>query len=203
MAYTLAKKQRDRLGRQLVKLLRHTGSDQGLQFDKEGFTSVIAIIELLRKQSFPATLLTIEAVREVVTWDQEFSKGRMSLVERSDGLFIRANQGHSNIVGLDDEKTLARLEYPVVAVHGSFTRCLPAIMESGGLSKMDRRHIHFATSMDASSGIRKNATVLFHLDMAKAMETKIEFYMSENGVILSPGNQDGIIPIEFFRVEHV
>ena len=56
--------------------------------------------------------------------------------------------------------------------------------------------------MNAKSGIRKGYSrpdILIYLDIEKAIKDGIEFYVSKNGVILSPGNQDGIIDVRYFK----
>ena len=41
--------------------------------------------------------------------------------------------------------------------------------------------------------------MLIFLDLRKAMAEGIKFWRSENGVILSEGNEDGIIPLTMFK----
>lgn len=84
---------------------------------------------------------------------------------------------------------------------------------------MGRNHIHFASglpagfkSLDAStgsveekeappviSGMRKSSTVLVYIDILAAMKAGIKFFISENGVILTEGNENGFLPYEFFK----
>ena len=88
---------------------------------------------------------------------------------------------------------------------------------------MTRNHVHFASGLPAGftsiggkdaaeeaaaaaaaapviSGMRKSSTVLVFLDVAKAMEAGIKFWVSDNGVILSEGNADGLVPLEYFKL---
>ena len=71
---------------------------------------------------------------------------------------------------------------------------------------MGRSHIHFAITEDIvkgntkQSGIRSNCELLIYLDMAKAMADGIDFYMSDNKVVLSEGvGQDGLIEAKYFK----
>jgi 2'-phosphotransferase len=64
---------------------------------------------------------------------------------------------------------------------------------------MTRQHIHFQSSNNAISGIRHNSSVLIHIDMKLAMDNGIKFYMSKNGVILSSGNDNGIINAKYIE----
>ncbi|KAI9672697.1 MAG: hypothetical protein M1831_000132 [Alyxoria varia] len=58
------------------------------------------------------------------------------------------------------------------------------------------------------SGMRNTSTLLIFLDLKKALkrggggvgegEVVVKFWMSANGVVLSEGNEEGIVPMEFF-----
>ena len=138
---------------------------------------------------------------------------------------IRANQGHSIKVaedGLLDPITLESDDLPKTVVHGTTTRAWPLIVRSGGLKTMTRTHVHFASGLPEGfknleddtednkerhkepviSGMRNTSSVLIYLDIQKALATGLKFWRSKNGVILSSGDEAGIIPLEFFeRVE--
>ena len=51
--------------------------------------------------------------------------------------------------------------------------------------------------------MRSSSDVRIYIDVAKAMQDGIEFYLSENGVILSQGKDGVIAPKYFTRVEFV
>ena len=124
---------------------------------------------------------------------------------------IRATQGHSiktveaasllEPLSLDDESKL-----PETVVHGTFHGVWPLILQTGGLKRMNRNHVHFATgpslesvlelqaenkkpSKDNSviSGMRGDAQILIYIDIKKALAAGCPFWRSENGVILSEG----------------
>lgn len=136
---------------------------------------------------------------------------------------IRANQGHSIKVeedGLLEPVTLDS-ELPSVVVHGTVHKAWPLIISTGGLKKMTRNHVHFAAGLPAGfqiledaegvatasnepviSGMRNTSSILVFIDLRKALEGGLKFWKSANGVILSEGNEKGIVPIEYFmRVE--
>ncbi|CAH1766788.1 4775_t:CDS:2, partial [Entrophospora sp. SA101] len=100
---------------------------------------------------------------------------------------------------LELEKITDSTQYLNV-VHGTYLKNWKDI-ESQGLSKMKRTHIHFATGLygdkDVKSGMRHNCDLFIYIDMSKAIEDNIEFYKSSNGVILTAGN-DGILPPKYF-----
>lgn len=113
---------------------------------------------------------------------------------------ICANQGHSlkavkndNLVPMTiDELNQLRI------YHGTYKTKLPIIKSSGGLSRMNRNHIHLTCDQYATcSGIRYNANVLVYIDASKCIEHGIVFYKSLNNVILTSGDKDGKISWEF------
>lgn len=67
---------------------------------------------------------------------------------------------------------------------------------------MSRLHVHFSTELPsedrAVSGIRTTCDVLIFLNIAKCIAEGLDFYKSENGVILSPGNAEGYITSAYF-----
>lgn len=84
---------------------------------------------------------------------------------------------------------------------------------------MRRNHVHFASGLPSGfkalsdsdvkveeqpviSGMRSSSSVLIFIDVRRAMEAGIRFWRSANGVILSEGDEKGVVPVEFFeRVE--
>lgn len=50
--------------------------------------------------------------------------------------------------------------------------------------------------------MRKSAEIFIYIDLQKALNAGYKFQLSENGVILTAGNERGFLPPEFFsRVE--
>lgn len=138
--------------------------------------------------------------------------------EYASDYLIRANQGHS--IKVDAEHlltpiTLDAANVPETVVHGTDEPAWRLILKSGGLRRMGRNHIHFATGLPAGflsqdaaaaaeappviSGMRKSSTVLIYLDIQAALDAGIKFFLSENGVVLTEGNEDGFVPYQFFK----
>lgn len=94
-----------------------------------------------------------------------------------------------------------------------------------GLSKMRRTHIHFAPGFPKEtgviSGMRSSCQLYIFINLEKALEGKLKlnrkpfvflfvhrnsfsdgfhFFLSSNNVILCPGNDNGILPPEYFRL---
>jgi len=117
---------------------------------------------------------------------------------------VRANQGHT-ISGIDPDQLLTRLSrdaIPPDCIHGTTLKAWEAIQHMG-LCRMERNHVHFAQGLPGASGVisgmRASSEVLIHLDVAKAMDMGCFFFVSQNGVLLSPGlGEQGIIPPECF-----
>ena len=134
----------------------------------------------------------------------------VGLTETKKILCIRANQGHS-ITLINPELLLEKLKPSEVRslpyiVHGTYLKAWESIQKEhvGGLKKMNRTHIHFAVGLPTDdgviSGMRKNCTVYIFLDRLKcAADDRLEFYRSDNGVILTDGiKSNGVLPIEYF-----
>lgn len=89
-----------------------------------------------------------------------------------------------------------------LVVHGTTYKAYAEIKKTG-LNKMKRSHIHFAIcddfikGNDAQSGIRSNCQILIYIDMKQALDDGIEFYMSDNKVVLSEG-VDGVLDKKYF-----
>lgn len=74
------------------------------------------------------------------------------------------------------------------------------IAEDKGLSKMNRQHIHLAPALkDHQITPRNNSTLLIFLDLPKLLEADIPVYAAANGVVLTPGDKDGLVRKEFWR----
>lgn len=89
---------------------------------------------------------------------------------------------------------------------------------------MNRNHIHLAQGVAGEgvisgephlntprhiqslycTGMRSSSRILIYIDVEAAIAADIKFYLSRNGVVLTPGDDLGYIPPNFFRrVERV
>ncbi|KAM0334272.1 hypothetical protein ACHAQA_001294 [Verticillium albo-atrum] len=120
---------------------------------------------------------------------------------------VRANQGHS--IKLDSAALLTPItaaagNIPATVFHGTYLAVWPEIEASGGLKKMGRNHVHFATELPEDikkemSGMRKDSELLVYVDVEAALKEGIEWWISENGVVLTEGNGEGMVPSRFFK----
>jgi len=124
-------------------------------------------------------------------------KGRYSLIEEGGVWLIRANQGHSiKTVKLELEPLTYAKQVPM-AVHGTNTKAWE-IIQTQGLSRMNRNHIHLAQGFPGDaviSGMRHSAQILIYIDLSAALAAGLKFYISANGVVLC----EGPIPPKFFK----
>lgn len=148
--------------------------------------------------------------------------------------WIRATQGHSLKLESAEYLEPITLEkpgtLPKTAVHGTFHAAWPLILKSGGFKPRSRVHCHFASgpSLDevlpegiagpirpgdtvpgqgrkvVISGMRSDAQILIYINVRKALEAGLQFWRSENGVILSEGKEDAnglkMVSTDFFDV---
>src|ERR1700722_11773606 len=107
----------------LSRVLRHAPQDFGLNLEPGGWVSVDALIK--------STRIDRETLERIVA---NSDKQRYSFNETGDK--IRANQGHSVEVDLQLEPIVP----PELLYHGTASRTVPVIMESG-LKRMARSHM--------------------------------------------------------------
>lgn len=233
------------VSRKVSWLLRHGASSEGLKLGKGGYVSVA---DALNTRALKSLNITFDELKGVVVQND---KQRFSMIpassldtvsesgaepsqeapaqggqysDNANEYVIRANQGHS--IKVDTEGLLTPVtrdagNVPRIVVHGTDERAWSLILRGGGLRRMTRNHIHFASGLptgfktlssssddrveDAApviSGMRMSSTVLIYIDINAALDAGIPFFVSENGVILSEGNEQGVLSYEFFtRVE--
>ena len=71
-----------------------------------------------------------------------------------------------------------------------------------GLSKMKRNHIHLAQGKggkDVISGMRRSSQIFIYIDVDRAIAAGIKFELSDNGVVLTEGDERGFLPVRFFQ----
>jgi len=174
-----------RISKKLSYYLRHGLEKHNIPHDSEGFVNLYSLLEVDENLNN----VTIDTIQNIVNND---SKKRLELKTTDNIIYIRANQGHSS-GKLNDNKMLELIEKPIErCFHGTYKKHLFSIKKNG-LSRMSRKHIHIAETEDAVSGQRKDCNLKIYINMQLAMQDGIEFYRSSNGVILTPGNSDGLL----------
>jgi len=180
-----------------------------------------AIVQADSKQRYDLVLESPEGVNLVISEEgpatatpvvtTQISGGSVTTTElpatgsvRDDGVWwIKARQGHSiKTVELDLKPITSVSDIPSgVAVHGT-NRTAWAIISRSGLSKMKRNHIHLAQNVagqNVVSGMRNSSRILIFINVQKALDAGIKFWLSDNGVVLTEGDERGYLPEIFFE----
>jgi len=156
----------------------------------------------------------LEDLERIVEGDNESgnSKLRFELSSEDNVNWIRATNGHSrkdfDALKLHIPLNATDNQLPSPCVHGSRLWNWQSIKQKGLLAgglkgRRYRNEVHFACEEPggkrAISGMRKDCDLAIWLDLKKALQDGIPFYVSpKNGVILSPGNDEGCIPSKYF-----
>ena len=184
----------------LALILRHKAKDFGLEIDGSGWIKVDDIINLKNPKK---VFLSLDIIKEIVKNDE---KGRYELSTKSSTLYIRAVQGHS-IKSVSNEDALKKMEINEIfdfstIVHGTYYNSWELIKKSG-LNKMNRNAIHFGIGYkndeNVKSGMRNNCNVFIEINLIYAFFNGFEFFISKNNVVLCPGNNEGFLPVEYFK----
>ena len=188
-----------KLSKFISLVLRHKAKEFGLNINSQGLVGVTELLAIMKKQKGLESTTIIDIQNVVIQCDKQ----RFKLTEVEGKLFIAANQGHSiESVTAERKEVIDSSEIPI-CIHGTNMKAIQLIQKSGGLSKMSRNDIHMASDLPESgnviSGMRKSADVVVWIDVGKAMAQGIKFFISKNGVILSPGNENGLIPSSCFK----
>lgn len=210
------------ISKKLSYLLRHGALKENLPLDTEGYALAS---DLLSNRQLRSLKVSFPELRQIV---EDNDKKRYTLVTLSPSddttstspssndpsqFKIRANQGHS--LALSPEalrlEPITLSNAPATVVHGTTHKAWPLILASGGLKPMGRNHVHFASGLPAGfapgeggrppviSGMRNSSTVLVFLNVEKALAMGLRLWRSENGVILTEGDGEGIVPVSCFR----
>lgn len=184
------------LSKSLSWLLRHGAVREGFVLSPEGY---LEVNKILQHKTFRGKYSATDIERVVNSNDKQRFKLRHN--PHTNCLEIKANQGHSITEVTDADLTpITEPKYNTV-IHGTYLKCWPQI-KNEGISCMKRKHIHLAkgTLDDASviSGLRRDTEVHIYVNLASALVDAIKFYESENGVILTSGNEKGYLEPKYF-----
>ncbi|KKA30205.1 hypothetical protein TD95_001897 [Thielaviopsis punctulata] len=215
-----------RVSMALSKLLRHKATSAGITLDAEGFAeldkvSISTNTPLPSQQlAWPPLKSEKTTVQDVKDCTRDNAKQRFTMKPNpatnphaaadnsSDAThwLIRANQGHS--IALESSALLTEITpatLPPRVLHGTYFAFWRAIVAAGGLKRMTRNHVHCATGVPGTddgvvSGMRKDAEILIEIDAEAALrDGAMKWWMSSNGVVLTEGDQDGLVPLRYFR----
>lgn len=201
----------ENVSRKLSLVLRH---DTKLQVRSDGFCRLDDVLALRRFQEIGCTVSDVNQVVDGVH-ESGNSKLRFQVKDEGGETLIRANQGYSR-KDILAESAYRRLhlddtDLPDPCIHGTFhwhwaSIAEKGLMAGGLLGAEGRNEIHMASEEPAAlggtrraiSGMRHDCDLVIWIDLAKAIEEGLPFYLSDNGVILSPGDTNGCIPTRLF-----
>ena len=155
----------------LSYILRHNPKAANITLDKEGWTSIEALLE--------NTGILEAELNEIVQTDDKM-RYSISLNLKN----IRANQGHSTS---DVKFTFKKAIPPTVLFHGAANEAIGKILKAG-LLPMNRHHVHLSADAETAiqvGGRRKRGFTVLEIDAKQMVSDDHKFYISENGVWLS------------------
>ncbi|RCI16280.1 hypothetical protein L249_2170 [Ophiocordyceps polyrhachis-furcata BCC 54312] len=218
-----AKKRDIQISRALSRLLRHQAEKEGIKLDSEGFAPVneVLVVSVGWKATDPGRTLpakvawgplrslgvTVDEIQRVVETNDKQRYG-LKRTPSSSAYLIRANQGHSiKLGGSSSLLTPISLEannVPARVLHGTYFAFWPAIEASGGLRPMGRNHVHCSTGDPDEdggvvSGMRRDAELVVEIDVEASLRAGVGWWISENGVVLTAGDGDGVLSSGFFK----
>ena len=155
-------------------ILRHKPETIGISLDEHGWANVDELIAGIQK-SFD---ITPEMLDDIVRTD---SKHRYSFNE--DKSLIRANQGHSIPVDVELEEKIP----PELLWHGTGEKYIDSIDKQGLIPK-SRLYVHLSNDEKTARvvGTRHGIPVLYQVKAKQMYEDGYKFYLSVNGVWLTP-----------------
>jgi putative RNA 2'-phosphotransferase len=151
--------------------LRHNPAAAGIVLDENGWTPFSAVVAAATKKFGTST-------HELLRVIDGNSKKRFTL----DGDRIRAAQGHSVAVDLQ----LVPKTPPAALFHGT-TEMAWRKIQSHGLNKMQRTHVHLSSDANGAEIVakrRKGPHAILIVDAAAMASNGHIFYLSENNVWL-------------------
>jgi len=164
-------KENKKVSKYLSFILRHKPDAIDLILDLHGWA---CIDELIAKTvDFD---LSLELLQFVVETND---KQRFKISD--DGIYIKANQGHSIDVTFD----LVAVPPPSVLLHGTAERFIDSIRVSG-LAKQNRHHVHLSENVTVAEAVgqRYGKAIVLQIDAEQMYADGFEFYKTENNVWL-------------------
>ncbi|EMJ9776576.1 TPA: RNA 2'-phosphotransferase [Morganella morganii] len=168
--------QYDKISKFLSYVLRHQPASIGIRLDNEGWTDIAVLLHQAAAHGTPFDRETLEKVVETN------DKKRFTI--SSDGMYIRAAQGHSaGQVAIDYPPQTP----PDSLYHGTAIRFISDICELG-LIAGSRHYVHLSADEDTALavGARHGKPVVLTIAAGEMHKTGYPFYLADNGVWLTP-----------------
>jgi putative RNA 2'-phosphotransferase len=159
----------------LSYVLRHKPETIGIVLDNNGYVEVGAFLEALRTNGW-STFTKDDLDRVVKT------NNKKRFAYSSDGLSIRASQGHSIQVDLN----LDPQDPPEFLYHGTVDKFLSDIKQEG-LNRRSRHDVHLSEDKATATnvGSRRGKPIILTIQAMRMHRAGYSFYKSANGVWLT------------------
>lgn len=166
--------------RYLAYILRHHPEEFNLILNEEGYASVEKLIENTRFNS-------LEELKDLVEHETRYAFNE-------DYSKIKAFHGHS-VKGVSYEKRV--VTPPDILYHGTSTKNLKLILESGEVKGMTRVNVHLSISKEDAKkiGNRHGIPVILEVDAKSMVQDGYLFSKSEDGVYLVKD-----FPVKYIKV---
>ena len=193
-----------KISKTLSQLLRHRALEFNIEVRPDGFCRLVEVLACPWLSDLKATQDDVERI--VASNDKKRFELKQDV--KVGQVMIRAVQGHSMKV-VDDNHLLQNVDLnnlPDCCVHGTFRKHFESIKSKGLLAggkqgQGFRNHVHFSSFEPGDerviSGMRYDCEIAIWIDLKKAVEDGVPFYISTNQVILSPGI-NGVIDRKYF-----
>jgi putative RNA 2'-phosphotransferase len=158
---------RRRLSKFLSLILRHRAQDFGLTLDREGFTELTALREVVKQH---AKENYSDEDWQAVLNDQTDGKKRFEVVDGR----IRALYGHSKVSPVE----YPPVEPPKILYHGTNPQALESIRRQG-LRSMKRQYVHLSRTVERARKVgsrRTEQVILLTIKASDAYHSGISFY---------------------------
>ena len=195
-----------RISKTLSQILRHRAMELDIDVRPDGYCLLQEVLECPWVAGLQVTQSDVEKIVE------GNDKKRFELKDEDGKLMIRATQGHSMKIVEDNEllKGIDLINLPACCVHGTYRKHVGSIMQKGLLAggkqgQGFRNHVHFSSFSPGDnrviSGMRTDCEIAIWIDLKRAIEDGVPFYLSSNQVILSPGINGAIDKKYFMKVQ--
>jgi len=156
-------------------VLRHGAKEVGIDIDSQGWVLVADLMDVAARNKKSFTREELDFIVE--------NNNKKRFVFSSNGLSIRASQGHSsdNVSITFEPKTPPESLY-----HGTTVSFVDAILAEG-LKKMSRHHVHLSQSLETaiSVGSRHGKVAMLKINSRQMQRDGFSFYCSANNVWLT------------------
>ncbi len=167
-------KNANKIGRMIVKALRHDPQSLNVKLDDAGWTLIDELIRQIKLSGYGCSKDLLNHIVE--------TNDKKRLTISPDGRKIRAAQGHSIHIDLG----LIPVEPPEVLFHGTATHHLDSIFKNG-LRPGSRQHVHLSPDHDTAVNVggRHGHPYVLSIRAREAYRAGFLFFQADNGVWLT------------------